>query len=142
MTDDIDGPDWDPPELLDSDAPEIYIAGAGRVQQVVRTLSAVVATAAIVWGVLWLGDESTKQTDLMRDQTELVEQQNTILACHSEQERAIAFLPGDASATSSGPDWVPRSEQEVGYRDPNWSSGLDWDAQTRLSRIFRECRGE
>lgn len=111
MSDDIDGPEWDPPELLDSDAPEIYIAGAGRVQQVVRTLSAVIATAAIVWGVLWLGDESTKQTDLM-------EQQNTILTCHSEQETDLALLVNAISL------------------------GLDVDDSLRLREIFRECRGE
>ena len=41
MSDDIDGPEWDPPELADSDAPKISVAGPGRFQQVVRTLSAV-----------------------------------------------------------------------------------------------------
>jgi LmbE family N-acetylglucosaminyl deacetylase len=97
------------------------VKGPGRVQQWLRTLSAVVAATAIVWGVLWLGDESTKQTDLMRDQTELVEQQNTILACHSEQETDIAFLLGDVNATSRG------------------LSGPD---QQALREIFRECRGE
>ena len=49
MSDDIDEPEWDPPELPDRDAPKIYVAGPGRFQQVMRTLSAVVA-AAIVWG--------------------------------------------------------------------------------------------
>ena len=90
MSDDIDGPEWDPPELLNSDAPEIYIAGPGRFQQVVRTLSAVAAAAAIVWGVLWLGDESTKQTDLMNDQNELIRVQWEYATC-AEQVMAEIF---------------------------------------------------
>ena len=85
MSNNIDGPEWDPPELPGSDAPKIYVAGPGRFQQVVRTLSAAIAAAAIVWGVLWLGDESTKQTDLMNDQTELLQRQAELLQCSIDQ---------------------------------------------------------
>lgn len=85
MSNNIDGPEWDPPELPGRDAPKIYVAGPGRFQQVVRTLSAAVAAAAIVWGVLWLGDESTKQTDLMNDQNELLQRQANLLQCSIDQ---------------------------------------------------------
>ena len=115
MSDDIDEPEWDPPELPDRDAPKIYVAGPGRFQQVMRTLSAVVAAAAIVWGVLWLGDESTKQTDLMNDQNELIRQQIVYNDCKDEamaqiaRWQAIATLPVATGGQTEGTSGVDRS---------------------------------
>ena len=77
--------------------------------------------SAIVWGVLSLGDESTKQTDLMRDQTELVEQQNTILACYSEQEVDFEVL----------------TNALFGF-----ALDLSVPELNNLRKRFRECRGE
>lgn len=108
MSDDIDGPEWDPPELPGRDAPKIYVAGPGRFQQVVRTLSAAVGAAAIVWGVLWLGDESTRQTDLMNDQNELIRQQIVYNDCKDEAMAQIARWQAIATAA----EWPPDGQTE------------------------------
>ena len=102
------------------------VIGPGKGHEWVRTVSAVVAAAALVWGVFWLGDESTKQTDLMRDQTELirdqtelVERQNTILTCHSEQEGAydaIMVVVGDDGGNHVGDELLALTERSIECR--------------------------
>ena len=107
MSDDIDEPEWDPPELPDRDAPKIYVAGPGRIQQFMRTLSAVVAAAAIVWGVLWLGDESTKQTDLMEQQIVYNECKDHLMATFASRQVLVGAL-GENGATN---EWIEREHQ-------------------------------
>ena len=112
MSDDIDGPEWDPPELLDSDAPEIYVAGPGRVQQWLRTLSAVIAVLALVMGVLIMADESAQQTDLMNDQNELIRQQIVYNDC-KDQVMAQGFV-GQILAITYGADGTSTEWREDG----------------------------
>ena len=85
---------------IDNPEPEIYVvaAGPGKFQQAVRTLSAAVAAAALLWGVLWIGDESMKQTDLMNEQTELIREHWDYTSCTELTMASIARVQVMATA--------------------------------------------
>lgn len=111
MSEDIDGIDWDPPELVDSGAPEVYIAGPGWIQQYVRTASVVIAAIAVSLGVLTMADESMKQTDLQQQQADLLRQQLVYNDCKDQLLAISAFGTFNATAIGSDADSFGFSEE-------------------------------
>ena len=104
----------------DNPAPKIHVVvrGPGKFQQAVRTLSAVVAAAALLWGVLWIGDESTKQTDLMNEQAELVRKHWDYTTCTELAMANTARIQVMATATGAeGSSFVWRDDTNEFMRD-------------------------
>lgn len=128
MSEDMDGPEWDPPELADSDAPGVYIAGPGWIQQYVRTASVVIAAIAVSLGVLTMADESMQQTDLQQQQTDLMQQQFVYNDCKDGLMAIITW--GTFNATAIGAD-----ADSSGVND-EWLSGLSELISAGITECF------